>query len=420
MTLNVLAQSASFRHMHYNLMFYKAPSAPCSSNLSFQQKDQALKTIFNAVQPDILTVNELGAFSDNSAATSILNNAINTQAGRTFTSAAYSNNSFSSITNQLFYDSTLFGLHSQTALQSASNNQSLVRVIDFYRLYHKNALLKSGDTTFITIVVAHLKAGSSSRDQIERQRAVEAVMNYWKANVTDKNLIFAGDFNVRSANEGSYQELTATSSTGLQFNDPLGFSASWNNNSTYAPLHTQSTHSFSSGCKVGGGLDDRFDFILASDAILSGSDRISYKINSYSTIGNDGNHFNKAINSGTNSSVSASVLKALFDFSDHLPVVAEFDVDLTGVGLNEQPLRDQFLYTNPIEKQLSLRFRDLNHHNLQFSWIDLTGKVLSTQSIPAKRERWDFDVSSYANGVYLMQISHPRTGEVVTYKIVKR
>lgn len=416
----VSAQSATVKHMHYNLMFYKPPSAPCSSNLSFQQKDNALKTIFNAVQPDILTVNELGAFSDNSAATSILNNVINTQSGRTFTSAAYSNNSFSSITNQLFYDSTLFALHSQNAIQSSSNNQSLVRVIDFYRLYHKNALLNSGDTTFITVAVAHLKAGSSSRDQTERQRATEAVMNYWQSNIPDDNVIFAGDFNVRSANESSYQELTATSSTGLQFNDPLGFSASWNNNSTYAPLHTQSTHSSSSGCKVGGGLDDRFDFILVSDAIMAGSDGVTYNINSYTTIGNDGNHFNKAINSGTNSSVSASVLQALFDFSDHLPVVAEFDIDLTGIGLKELPLSKQFLYSNPVNQELSLHFRNLNHSHLQFSWIDLTGKVLSRQRIPSGVTRWDFKVSDFANGVYLMQIANPHSGEIVTHKVVKR
>jgi len=405
--------------MHYNLMFYKPPSAPCSSVLSFQQKDAAFKTIFDAVQPDILTVNELGAFQDNSAAQSVLTNVINTQAGRHYTAAAYSNNSFSSITNMLFYDSTQFALHSQFAITNGTGNQTLVRVIDFYRLYHKNGFTSAGDTTFFTVVVAHFKAGSSTRDQTERRRAAEAVMNTLQSQVPDDAVIMAGDFNIRSANESSYQELTTgTSSTGLKLNDPVNFPGSWNNNATYAPLHTQSTHSSSSGCKVGGGLDDRFDFILISDSIKDDKDRISYVLNSYTTIGNDGNKFNTAINQGSNASVSSAVLQALFDFSDHLPITAEFAVDLQGVGLSANLLQS-LRYNNPVRNnELHLRTTG-RHGTLHWRWVDLTGKVLMTRELSARAQHWRIPLEGFAPGVYLMQISDSQTGAVRTYKVVK-
>ena len=46
--------------------------------------------------------------------------------------------------------------------------------------------------------------------------------------------------------------------------------------------------------------------------------------NSYIVLGNDGAHFNQAINSGTNSAVSEEMADALHAASDHLPVFADF------------------------------------------------------------------------------------------------
>ena len=416
-SIALFGQTASFKLMQYNLTYYKAPSAPCSSNLTFQQKDAEFKKVFDAVEPDILVVNELGAYSDNSAATSVLNNVINTNPSRSYISAAYSNNGFSNITNQIFFDSTQFALKSQAKISNAQNNSNLVRVIDFYRLYHKNGLLKSGDTTFFTIGVAHLKAGSSSDDQDDRELATKAVMNYWQQNISDQNVFFAGDFNVQSANEDCYRELTGTSGTGKEFKDPLGFSGSWHNNSTYALLHTQSTNSSSSGCKSGGGMDDRFDQILVSDAVMQGNDRLTYKINTYEAIGNDGNHFNRSINSGSNSAVGNTVADALFKFSDHLPVVAEFEVDLTGLNLTDLNLSENLRYTNPVEERLKI-FTSALDRDLQLSILDLTGKTIYSGKIAAGISQMEIDLSHVTPGVYLLQMSHPSSGETSTKKLV--
>ena len=53
----------------------------------------------------------------------------------------------------------------------------------------------------------------------------------------------------------------------------------------------------------------------------------------YRVIGNDGQHFDDAINANGNSSVPANVLNALYNLSDHLPVVVDIAVESPNVSL---------------------------------------------------------------------------------------
>ena len=76
-----------------------------------------------------------------------------------------------------------------------------------------------------------------------------------------------------------------------------------------------------------GGMDDRFDWLLVSAQFLDESSILKYIENSYVTYGNDGNHFNDAINSGSNSAVSNDIADALHDASDHLPVYMDLWFD---------------------------------------------------------------------------------------------
>jgi endonuclease/exonuclease/phosphatase family metal-dependent hydrolase len=410
------AQTADFKVMTYNLMYYKDQSAPCSQSISFAQKDQAFKTVFQAVDPDIMCVNELVGFNDNSGAQSILNNVINTDGEINFTSAAYSNNSFSSITNMLFYDSTMFGLASQDYVSSTPNNISLVRVIDFYRLYYKDPALKLGaDTVFVTIAAAHLKAGNSSSDRNDRQLAAAAAMDYITNQVPDENVIFTGDLNVYTGTEGAYQELVNYSVASERFVDP-GVPGSWNNNSTYAILHTQSTHAFSSGCYSGGGLDDRFDFILNSQAIANGTAGLAYKLNSMMAIGNDGAHFNQSINSGSNSAVSPTVANALYDFSDHLPVVAEYRVTLSDIRIPERLIAD-LSYNNPVKDVLHISGLPADQ-NINLQILELSGRILFNTTLQNDRERIELNLSFLPGGVYLLHIQDD-WGRHATMKVLK-
>ncbi len=412
----MMAQTADFKLMTYNLMYYKDQTAPCTAVLSFAQKDQAFKTIFKAVDPDIMCVNELVGFVDNSGAQSILDNVINTEGETNFTSAAYSNNSFSSITNMLFYDSTLFGLAGQDFISSTLNNISLVRVIDFYRLYYKDPALKLGaDTVFFTIVAAHLKAGNTTSDRNDRQLATAAAMDYLTNEVKDENIIFTGDLNVYSSTEGAYQELVNYSVASRRFVDP-GTAGSWNNNAAYASLHTQSTHAASSGCYSGGGLDDRFDFILNSQAVTNATDGLAYKLNSMIAVGNDGAHYNQSINVGTNLAVGSVVADALYDFSDHLPVVAEYSVSLSDISVQEN-LLSEIVFNNPVSEMLRIKGLQ-GGRNLNLQILDLSGRLLYQEILGRPMSTEAINLTFLPKGVYLIHIQDD-LGAQTTQKLVK-
>ncbi len=420
LTLGLFAQSQDFKLMTYNLMYYKVPdaNAPCTQGISATAKDQAFKTVFKAIDPDILCVNEIVAFPDNSGARSILSNVINTDGENNFTSAAFSNAQGSSIANMLFYDTTLFVLSSQFALVNNLNNQTLVRVIDFYRLYYKDPGLKLGaDTNFFTVVAGHLKAGNSASDRMERDRAMDAVMNHLTNNVSDKNVIFCGDMNIYTSSEGAYQKAVNYSVASERFVDP-GVAGAWNNNGSFAGIHTQSTHSSGSGCFSGGGLDDRFDLILHSGSISTGAEKIKYKFNSMKAIGNDGSHFNQSINAGTNGVVSQAVANALYNFSDHLPVVAEYEITPSGIGLSEVSAKDALSMNNPFGNELTLSRKKASTTNFEIFICDITGKPVYKGRMHSGEQQMSISTASWNKGIYLIKISDKK-GTVVTKKLVK-
>ena len=69
-------------------------------------------------------------------------------------------------------------------------------------------------------------------------------------------------------------------------------------------------------------MDDRFDYILFSDSLMH-SNRTFVIKETYKVIGNDGNHYDKAINIAPNTAVTQEIADALHDASDHLPVVVD-------------------------------------------------------------------------------------------------
>jgi hypothetical protein len=112
-----------------------------------------------------------------------------------------------------------------------------------------------------------------------------------------------------------------------KFYDPVNQIGSWHVNSTYKDYHTQSTRSSYNGCAASGGMDDRFDFIMASGNIMNGTDKIQYINDSYTTLGQDGSSYNSSLNTSDNSSVPTAVAHALYENSDHLPVLLDIKID---------------------------------------------------------------------------------------------
>jgi hypothetical protein len=139
-------------------------------------------------------------------------------------------------------------------------------------------------------------------------------------------MIFGGDLNFYNASsEPAYFALL---NEGIyQLNDVLP-AGNWHDNVSYAGIHTQSPRTIQFGGGADGGLDDRFDFMLFTDDILSGSNNISYKNNSCIALGNDGQHFNNSLlDTPTNNTIPDSVIQAIYYMSDHLPIIGRFSIE---------------------------------------------------------------------------------------------
>lgn len=419
LSLQLSAQTETIKVVTYNLMYYKTGSAPCNHSRTSAQRDADLKTIVSYLAPDVMVVNELGNAPVNPLV--MLADIFNVNGVSHYDRAGSSNNSSSGLVNMLFYNSDKLELASQDFINLDINNSPLIRVIDFYRLYVKDAGLGTPgvDTVFFTIGVAHLKAGNSSGDASERARATAAAMQYIDQNVPDDNVLFAGDLNVYNANQTAFQNLINYSTNpSISLNDPINQLGSWNNNSNFKDYHTQSTHSSSQGCFSGGGMDDRFDFILISDAIKNNSDGLNYI--SYRAVGQDGSSYNGNLNTTGNFSVNTTVATALYNFSDHLPVEIELEASVSGIGLEpEQMAQKSWSVQNPIDQNLKLEFSGiLSQRKLSVRVIDLTGKTLGTWSNLGQNQL-EIESGFWPAGVYFVQV---QDGDrfIETRKVIKR
>jgi hypothetical protein len=329
------AQSDTITVMHYNLLHYGNTTTYCTqTNNNIINKAQNMAMIMNHVKPHILTVNEMGANSF--APNHFLDNALNVNNINYYQGGTLSNVSGDNIANFLYYDARKFVLYQEHVLATD------IRDINIYTLYYNDPdLWKHHDTTFLVVLTTHLKAGNSSSDRAMRAATTSMLMDsavLWNG----LPAIFSGDFNFYTASEQGYKNLTQpTDTTGERFHDPIQQEGAWHDSQLFAPYHTQSTHASSNGCAASGGLDDRFDFILINEILKYHSSRFAYLPNSYHAPGNDGNHLNQSINFGTNTSEPPNIVQALYDASDHLPVVMQLVVN-TPVGIREMHKQNSF------------------------------------------------------------------------------
>ncbi len=190
----------------------------------------------------------------------------------------------------------------------------------------------NGSTGF-WVYSCHLKASQGSSNEDERESGTQTILNNIATLPSNANIIWGGDFNFYSNSESGYA-LIANTNGANAIVDPLG-SGSWSGSGN-AIKHTQSPRSTSSSNGlVGGGLDDRFDFIFSSQETQEGNGVVLIP-GTYRALGNDGQHYNIAINSGNNFyfpgevSRSNQLADALHDGADHIPVVVDFSLPPIG------------------------------------------------------------------------------------------
>lgn len=179
----------------------------------------------------------------------------------------------------------------------------------------------------------HLKASTGAENVEQRDQEATNVRNNVAGLGAGANAIVAGDLNIYSPTEDAF--VTFTSAGSGQVRDPLQLS-SWTTtaNRRYLTQSTRTGNLPDGGSS--GGVDDRFDHQLITPSLLDGeglsyigptSTGLGALQHSLQAFGNDGTSYNQNITSPTSGrSQSTAVLNALYNFSDHLPVVADYQL----------------------------------------------------------------------------------------------
>lgn len=377
----------SLRIMTYNLTYFRSFTSFCtSSNNPPGAKEGWLATVVAHAQPDVLVCNEVDG-ANSTAHSRILSQCLNAN-GETRWAATDLYTNGSSLINAVYYDQTKLGVKSQSIISNDVQNNPLVRGIDVIRFYYKDSLLAwNPDTVFFTLFAGHFKAGNTATDLTDRQKTAEAIMNYLVSKPRDPHYVLCGDLNMPKSQEAGFQQLLNYSNSTVRFYDPENQLGNWGSNGSFAAMHTQSTRDgqTNSGCFSGGGLDDRYDHILTNQSLLTSAARMRYLPGTLKPLGNDGLHFNVAVNSGTNNSVPSNVLTALYELSDHLPVVADFEVARLGIGTPEY-VRNAIL-TRSESGEVQLRRISLTDP-WSVSVYDASGRLLEQSNWAAGQSVW--------------------------------
>lgn len=415
--LNIAATSQdTVKVMVYNLLYYNYNNSYCNeSNNNITLKNQYLRTIVSYVSPDIFGVNEVSGAGPASSQM-ILDSILNTGGITWYSKASYVNSNNSTLISTIYYDSRKFTLVSQNYLPT--NHRDII----LYKFYYNSPdVVNLNDTVYLTCIVQHLKAGSTQADQDDRAFETQTLMDYLNSMGNIGNCIVMGDFNVQTSAETSFQNLVNHSNYNIRFYDPVSKLGDWNNNTFYAQYHTQSTFLNTNGCAAGGGLDDRFDFILASFYVMNNIAKVAYVQGSYKTIGQDGYHFNLGLNSPPNNSAPAAVINALANMSDHLPITINIKISQTPVfNIEEKNLREFYIQSvYNTGDATGVNFYMLNPGEVNIRIFNLTGECIYYGRIKAQGgfNTVTLYTRDQGNGLYILNVTTAGASESAKFPV---
>jgi hypothetical protein len=253
------------------------------------------------MKPDVLVVQEM---TSQAGVDTFRDGVLNASQPGLFSSVPFNNGPDTD--NGLFYKS------SKVVFLGATYIPTALRDIAEYRF----KTINSPDT--IRAFSVHLKANQS--DTLARLDEATILRNYLNALPPGSKFFVVGDFNTYYSSEPALVKLLESEvNNNGRCKDPLNSVGNWHSNIAFKSIHTQSPRVRAFGGGSTGGMDDRFDLML-----------ISYTMDqhiipsSYTTYGNDGNHFNDSINRLPNTAVPDSVANGLHYASDHLTIFAKY------------------------------------------------------------------------------------------------
>lgn len=404
-----LKANDTLKVMHYNLMYYGKKVYDCDNiNNNIDEKNKNLAEIIQYVKPDIFSVNELdgeGAYPVSDDATYLLDNALNVDGVSYYKQAEFPD---IYLVNTIFYNSNKLRVKEHYPLRVYYGG--LEKIFNVYKFYYNAEDLETtNDTAYVYCLVAHLKAGSYSENETQRAYETGLIMDYFESIGEAGNYLILGDFNVYSPTESAFQNLINPDNRIYKFNDPANQIGEWSKNYDYRYYHTQSTHT-SGECFSGGGMDDRFDFILASDYIMDGTDHFTYVSDSYKTIGQDGSNYNGSLNITSNAAVPNAVADALYNMSDHLPVYLELEVDQNqGEPLSLKDIEEDDIkinYQNPASNKIDLNIEGINRRNVSIQLFTINGEKVYEKKfiITGNNTNITINAEKFNSGLYVLNI----------------
>ena len=373
---NVLFSQDTVSVISYNLLRFNSST---ERNLHF-------RNIIEKIKPDVLITQEMiGQESVNNFLNNILKN-INEK----YKAADFIDDEDTDIDQGLFYNSNKF------SFISTSQIDGYPRPVYIFTLKH----LDTGEQ--FVVYNLHLKASKGSENELARSDQVKELKNY--ISETNSNFyIVAGDFNIYSTTESAYKDLFSITESGKgNLHDLINVVGTYNDPSN-ANIHTQSTRTSQFGGGSHGGLDDRFDFILFSDSLMYG-DRIFVIDSTYKSFGNDGMHYNSALNVVPNQQVSMNIANSLHDASDHLPVLVKIifsneKIHREVLNVESYSVSDKLLfYPNPSKNKLNIQSDDHKINKLEI--YSLNGTKILDKNINSYS--CTIDVSKINIGNYLI------------------
>ncbi|QOD60593.1 T9SS type A sorting domain-containing protein [Polaribacter haliotis] len=398
--------------MFYNTLNY-------NSNPESENRTIHLKTILDDVQPDLFMVCEL---KNETASDYLFANAVATH-NSNFKSATFRTGTSpdKSLLQMVYYN------NAKLELESNSIIPTILRDINHYTFKIRTSTITTNPIR-IEVFVTHLKASRGIENRQKRLSAVNSLVRELDRLPKDSNILFAGDFNFYTSNEEGFQKILDPNNP-IKLVDPINVmcpafpedgkdyyeddydSTYFWNNSTFANVHSQSTRTGSLSDGAGGGMDDRFDFIIMSENLKS-SNTLFYKQNTYETIGNNGNCYNSFVSSTTcTGKFSQEVRNALYFFSDHLPIVMELETPMNILSIEkENPIA--FVKSNIVSDFLSLNVNKIASLKKIIIYNQL-GQIIVERNI-RNQHKITINTSSFSKGIYYL-----KTGTYKPLKFVK-
>lgn len=302
----------------------------------------------------------------------------------------------------IFYRSDKFSLEDIEVITTT------VRDINRYIL-KLNTVDADVDPVFLDIYVSHLKSSQGASNENTRLDMVREFTSTLGSLDPNSFVIFAGDLNLYSSDEPAYQELLDTANP-ITFVDPIDTPGDWHTDESFSEIHTQSTRTSSApfGAGAGGGLDDRFDFILVSENMMT-NPTMRYVPDTYQAYGNNGNCYNESINdSQCNGEFSSALRSDLYNMSDHLPVVMQLETDKefdllsgTDFAVDSAVKLERTLVSDILSISISSRLEPVG-----FMIYNMLGQEVMTVS-KTNNSTIKLPISALANGVYYLQSTLP-------------